>query len=95
MDGNGEITIKTYEKDGQVVIEFVDNGSGMPKDVQARIFEPFYTTKAVGKGTGLGLHISHDIIVNRHHGQLKVDSKPGKTEFKIILPLQINSEGKK
>lgn len=92
MNGNGEIILRTYVEDEQVVVEIVDNGPGIPADVQSRIYEPFYTTKSPGQGTGLGLHISHDIVVNRHHGQLLVKSKPGKTTFKIILPMQFNRE---
>jgi signal transduction histidine kinase len=91
MNGSGEITLRTYEEDDQAVVEIVDNGPGIPNDVQPRIFEPFYTTKPPGQGTGLGLHISHDIIVNRHHGQLLVQSKPGETKFKIILPKRIGA----
>ena len=88
MNGKGEIKIKTYEQDQRVVVEISDNGPGIPEDIQSRIFEPFFTTKAPGHGTGLGLHISHDIISNRHHGQLLVQSKPGETTFKAILPKQ-------
>jgi signal transduction histidine kinase len=87
MNGKGEIKIKTYEEDHRVIVEIRDNGPGIPEDIQSRIFEPFFTTKAPGHGTGLGLHISHDIIANRHHGQLMVESKPGETKFKIILPI--------
>jgi signal transduction histidine kinase len=90
MNGKGEIKIKTYEEDHRVIVEITDNGPGIPEKIQSRIFEPFYTTKAPGQGTGLGLHISHDIIANRHHGQLLVESKPGETKFRIILPKQIN-----
>lgn len=90
MDGKGEIRIKTYKEDQHVIVEIIDNGPGIPEDVQPRIFEPFFTTKAPGHGTGLGLHISHDIIVNRHHGQLKVESKPGETKFRIVLPVKIS-----
>ena len=89
MDGNGVLTIKTYAENGHVVVEMIDNGPGIPHDIQSRIFEPFFTTKAPGQGTGLGLHISHDIVVNRHRGQLLVDSKPGETKFKIMLPIKI------
>ncbi len=85
----GEICLRTYAKDEQVVVEIIDNGMGMPEHVRLRIFEPFFTTKAVGSGTGLGLHISHDIVVNRHHGQLLVESTPGETKFKVVLPLKI------
>jgi signal transduction histidine kinase len=70
----------------------VDNGPGIPKDIQSRIYEPFFTTKPPGKGTGLGLHVSHDIIANRHHGQLLVESNPGETKFKAVLPIQMRGE---
>jgi signal transduction histidine kinase len=92
MNGIGEITLRTYEEDEQAVVEIIDTGPGIPKDVQSRIFEPFYTTKPPGKGTGLGLHITHDIVVNRHHGYLQVKSKPGETKFKITLPKRIIDE---
>ncbi|NUQ85390.1 MAG: cyclic nucleotide-binding domain-containing protein [Anaerolineales bacterium] len=90
MNGKGEIRIRTYQADGRVVVEIIDNGPGIPEEIQSRIYEPFFTTKPPGKGTGLGLHISHDIIVNRHHGQLLVESKPGETRFKATLPVRIN-----
>jgi signal transduction histidine kinase len=94
MNRKGEIKIKTYEEDRHVIVEIADNGPGIPKDIQSRIFEPFFTTKAPGQGTGLGLHISHDIIANRHHGQLLVESKPGETTFRIILPKKMRGERK-
>ncbi len=90
MNGKGEIRIKTYQEDQRVIVEIADNGPGIPPDIQSRIFEPFFTTKAPGHGTGLGLHISHDIIANRHHGQLTVESNPGETKFKVALPVKIN-----
>jgi signal transduction histidine kinase len=86
MHGRGEIKVRTYEEDGRVIVEISDNGPGIPEEIQSRIFEPFFTTKAPGHGTGLGLHISHDIVANRHHGQLLVESKPGETKFRVILP---------
>jgi signal transduction histidine kinase len=92
MEGRGEIVLRTYKEDDQVVVEIVDNGPGIPREIQSRIYEPFFTTKPPGKGTGLGLHISHDIIVNRHHGQFLVESKPGQTKFKAILPVQMKGE---
>jgi len=94
MNGKGEIKIRTYEEDHRVVVEITDNGPGIPEEIQSRIFEPFFTTKAPGHGTGLGLHISHDIIANRHRGQLLVESKPGETKFRVILPRQIKGENK-
>ncbi len=92
MNGRGEITLMTYKDDNHVIVEIIDNGPGIPDEIQSRIYEPFFTTKAPGKGTGLGLHISHDIIANRHHGQLLVESKPGETKFKAVLPIQIRGD---
>jgi len=90
MNGRGEISLRTYAEEDHVNVEITDNGPGIPENIQARIFEPFFTTKPPGHGTGLGLHISHDIIANRHHGQLLVQSKPGETKFKVVLPVRIN-----
>jgi len=89
MNGKGEIILRTYQEDGHAVVEIEDNGPGIPEEIRSRIFEPFFTTKGVGQGTGLGLHISHDIVVNRHRGQLLVESKPGNTKFRITLPIKI------
>lgn len=61
-----------------MVVEVVDTGRGIPEDVLPRIFEPFYTTKDVGKGTGLGLHLSYRIVTQRHHGSLAARSRPGR-----------------
>ena len=90
MNGSGVITLRTYAENDHVAVEIVDNGPGIPANIQTRIFEPFFTTKAPGHGTGLGLHISHDIIANRHHGQLLVESKPGETKFKVMLPVKFH-----
>lgn len=88
LDGKGLIRIRTYAEDGKVVCEISDNGCGIEPDKLGKIFDPFFTTKAVGKGTGLGLSLSYDIIVNKHKGQLLVDSEPGKgTTFTIKLPV--------
>ena len=92
MNGKGEISLKTFSEDNKVVVEITDNGPGIPEEILARIYEPFFTTKPPGKGTGLGLHISHDIVANRHRGLLLVESKPGQTKFKVILPKQIKGE---
>ena len=86
MDGSGTLRISTRADAGHVVIEIADTGPGMPADVLARAFEAFYTTKDVGKGAGLGLDIARRIIVDRHHGQISVDSRPGETIFRIQLP---------
>jgi ligand-binding sensor domain-containing protein/signal transduction histidine kinase len=82
----GIIEIKTYSENGEVAVSIRDNGVGMPGEVKKRIFEPFYTTKEVGRGTGLGLSISYGII-EKHHGTISVHSKEGEgTEFIIRLP---------
>ncbi|NTU57196.1 MAG: hypothetical protein HGA79_13195, partial [Anaerolineales bacterium] len=94
MNGRGEIILRTYEEDRHVIVEIIDNGPGIPEEIRSRIYEPFYTTKPPGKGTGLGLHISHDIIANRHRGQLLVESRPGETKFKVVLPIQMRGEAK-
>jgi|GEM_PF-6910550 len=84
----GRIGVSTEVCDGGVRIAISDNGCGMPEGVKAKIFDPFFTTKEVGKGTGQGLAIAYDIIVNRHHGSLQVDSEDGVgTTFIIELPL--------
>ncbi len=89
MQGQGELILRTYTEDGDVAVEIIDNGPGIPPEVQPRIFEPFFTTKAPGDGTGLGLHIAYNIVVHKHHGQVQVASKPGKTHFRVVLPVQL------
>jgi signal transduction histidine kinase len=87
VDGNGTVTISTARDGDHVVVAVADTGPGMPADVQARAFEPFFTTKDVGKGTGLGLDISRRIVVERHHGQITIDSQPGHTVLRVRLPV--------
>ena len=82
------IWINTQVVHNQIVIKVADNGLGIPEEVRSHIFDPFFTTKAPGKGTGLGLSISHQIVVEKHHGQMKCSSKPGEgTEFLIQIPI--------
>jgi signal transduction histidine kinase len=88
MAGHGTLTIRTARDGDNILVEIGDTGPGIPPDVQKRIFEPFFTTKAVGEGTGLGLDIAWRIIVNKHHGDLRVKSVPGDTRFQIRLPIQ-------
>jgi signal transduction histidine kinase len=87
MDGTGTLTVRTARDEDKLLVEFGDTGPGIPADIQGRIFEPFFTTKPVGQGTGLGLDISWRIIVNRHHGDLRVRSVPGDTWLQVRLPL--------
>lgn len=87
-DGHpGQIIIRTGRDRNGIIIEFEDNGPGIPPEVQPRIFDPFFTTKPVGKGSGLGLDISYRIVVDKHRGDIKVFSQPGKTVFQVWLPV--------
>jgi signal transduction histidine kinase len=76
-------------KGDYILIRITDNGCGMAENVRQRLFDPFFTTKPVGSGTGLGLTISYQIVVEKHRGRLFVNSEIGKgTEFIIEIPLQ-------
>ncbi|HEX5293825.1 MAG TPA: ATP-binding protein [Streptosporangiaceae bacterium] len=87
MGGAGTLTVSTSRDREFLVVEIGDTGPGVPAEIRDRIFEPFFTTKPVGEGTGLGLDISWRIIVNSHHGDLRVESVPGDTKFRVRLPL--------
>jgi signal transduction histidine kinase len=87
MEGQGAITIRTCAKDRWIEVEIEDNGPGIPEDIQPKVFDPFFTTKPPGKGAGLGLNISHNIIVQKQRGEISVTSHPGKTCFRVKLPL--------
>jgi signal transduction histidine kinase len=86
LNQDGEITIETTCDTKNVYVKIIDNGSGIPAEIQSRIFDPFFTTKTVGEGTGIGLDIVKRII-NHHNGEIKVHSNPGRTEFLICLPV--------
>jgi len=88
MDGRGTLTIRTARDGDRVLVEVGDTGPGIPEDIKKRIFEPFFSTKPVGEGTGLGLDIAWRIVVNKHHGDLGVESKPGDTRFQVRLPVE-------
>jgi signal transduction histidine kinase len=88
MDGRGTLTISTSRVEDRVQVEVADTGPGIADDIVSRIFEPFFTTKPVGQGTGLGLDICWRIVVNKHHGDLSVQSEPGDTRFRVRLPLR-------
>ncbi|MCH7663915.1 MAG: GHKL domain-containing protein, partial [Chloroflexi bacterium] len=87
MDGRGELIIRTSLQEDWVTVEIIDNGAGIPKEIQDKIFEPYFTTKPPGQGTGLGLEISKKIIVDKHMGDIQVKTKHGETKFTIKLPL--------
>jgi signal transduction histidine kinase len=88
MGGEGTLTVSARpdEAAGWVVVEIADTGPGMPPEVQAHAFEPFFTTKDVGKGTGLGLDISRRIVVERHSGDIDIESGTGGTLVRVRLP---------
>jgi signal transduction histidine kinase len=87
MGGTGRLTLRTAGVEDRLVVEVGDTGPGVPEEIKPRIFEPFFTTKPFGEGTGLGLDISWRIVVNKHHGDLKLESVPGDTRFVVSLPL--------
>jgi signal transduction histidine kinase len=87
MDGHGTLTVRTSRVGDEVQVEIGDTGPGVPDEIKSRIFEPFFTTKPFGEGTGLGLDISWRIVVNKHHGDLSVDSAPGDTRFRVRIPI--------
>ena len=86
IGGQGQIWIRTWREQEQVLVEIADNGTGIPKELQERIFEPFFTTKGVGEGTGLGLVTSYRTVVG-HQGDIRVFSQPGDTHFQVRLPI--------
>ncbi|WP_410793514.1 sensor histidine kinase [Kribbella sp. C-35] len=88
MEGVGTLRITTRTDGDRVVVEFTDTGPGMPPEVAARAFEPFYTTKDVGKGTGLGLDIAQRIVAEHHGGTIAITSRPGETTVQVRLPHQ-------
>jgi len=86
IEGQGEIRIKTWEQDEHVRIAISDTGKGIPPELQAKVFDPGFTTKRAGLGTGLGLSICYKIAEN-HGGRIEVQSEVGRgTTFTIVLP---------
>jgi signal transduction histidine kinase len=90
-DANGgyepTVSASTRNMGDRVAIVITDNGTGIPEEVKEKMFNPFFTTKPAGEGTGLGLSLSHDIVVKQHGGTLEVATEPGSvTEFTIVLP---------
>jgi signal transduction histidine kinase len=92
MGTSGTLTVRTGLDREFVFVEFGDTGPGVPPEIRERIFEPFFTTKPVGEGTGLGLDISWRIVVNKHHGDIVLESVPGDTRFRVRLPVTPQEE---
>jgi signal transduction histidine kinase len=86
VDPGGRITLRTGRQGGRVLVEVGDDGPGVPPELRARVFDAFFTTKPVGRGTGLGLDIAQRIVL-RHHGELRLQSEPGDTRFQVLLPV--------
>ncbi|MEO1741050.1 MAG: ammonium transporter [Cyanobacteria bacterium J06629_9] len=87
MDNRGTLTVEAATETDGLVVRITDSGSGIPPEVQDRIFQPFFTTKAPGEGSGLGLDIVRRII-EKHHGSISVHSIPGRTTFTVKLPFE-------
>jgi signal transduction histidine kinase len=83
----GKVRIEAEKDDGAVAVRIIDNGGGIPEEIREKIFEPFYTTKPPGEGTGLGLDIVQRIVTQQHSGSITVASKPGETIFTVLLPV--------
>ena len=82
------VTVSTKKMDNKIIVNVKDNGTGIPQKTLDKIFQPFFTTKPTGQGTGLGLSLSYDIVTKGHGGELKVETKEGEyTGFSVILPV--------
>jgi PAS domain S-box-containing protein len=90
MDGEGTLFVRTRREDPWVVVEIEDDGPGIPAEIQTKIFDPFFTTKPLGEGSGLGLNISRNLVVQKHRGEITVSSRPGRTCFAVRLPMDFN-----
>src|SRR5690606_23496436 len=88
----GTVEISARGDGETVVVQFVDDGPGIPAEIQQSIFEPFFTTKPVGEGTGLGLDIVRR-LVDRHEGSIELAAQPGRTEFRVRLPVAADGAG--
>ena len=92
LNGQGEIKLHTQLDGDHVIVELIDNGPGVPPEIQSRVFEAFFTTKPPGVGTGLGLNIAYN-IVHKHYGDIQLNSQPGCTIFRVRLPLVLPTKG--
>jgi signal transduction histidine kinase len=92
VDGRGNITVRAFAEVDRVVVDVADDGPGIPREARQRVFEPFYTTKEVGAGTGLGLDVVRRVVV-AHGGEVSVRSEPGETGFTVRLPVDTRQNG--
>jgi signal transduction histidine kinase len=91
VGGTGTLTLRTFPDGEAVTVEVEDDGPGIPSEIRERIFEPFFTTKGPGGGMGLGLEACWNIVVDRHRGTITVESRPGRTVFRVTLPTDTRS----
>jgi signal transduction histidine kinase len=87
VNGKGNLTIRTRKDDDFAEVTITDDGPGIPDEIKTRIFDPFFTTKQMGMGTGMGLEVVQRIVKQQHQGSVKVNSKPGQTQFIICMPI--------
>jgi signal transduction histidine kinase len=92
MGESGVLDVATQRLGDEVEVRIADSGPGIPEEIASKVFDPFFTTKVQGVGTGLGLHIAHNIVANHHRGRITFSSRPGRTEFRIVLPTRLSKE---
>ena len=92
MHGKGTLELAAARTGDYVQVTITDDGPGIDPALGSRIFDPFFTTKAPGEGSGLGLHIAYNIVVNKHGGRIEYESRPGRTAFRVTLPVQLRRE---
>ncbi|MEO8701978.1 MAG: ATP-binding protein [Kofleriaceae bacterium] len=90
MAGTGELAIVTRAAGDSISVEVIDDGPGIPETIQPEIWKPFFTTKPPGEGSGLGLHLSWNVVVRRHRGRIELESRPGRTCFRVVLPIRLH-----
>ncbi|MDA0797671.1 MAG: PAS domain S-box protein [Chloroflexi bacterium] len=90
LQGKGDITFRPHASPEEVTVTIEDNGPGIPADVQPRVFDAFFTTKPTGHGTGVGLTVIYNVVVERHRGDLAFETEPGKTAFTVTLPTNLD-----
>lgn len=88
MNEKGQLVLRTKREGTSVVVEVQDDGPGIPPEVQERIYDAFFTTKPLGKGTGLGLNTTYNVVVKKHEGKIELESRPGLTRFSVSLPIR-------